>query len=343
MINEIGLPMMPLVSVCVPTYNAEKYIEETLRSIINQTYENIEIIIGDNASDDNTEIIVNRVIRSTDRRVMYYKNEENLGYSGNCNKLISAASGELIAIYHSDDIYELDIVERQVELLESNKSIAGCFTMFSMIDSHGNEKTNRSYKIAKSESSAFTQYNYNEFIYMLFNHFCNPFFCPSSMVRKRNYLDVGGFDEQVTITEDQDMWLRLLNKNDLAIINEKMVRYRIHSEQGSVIYSDTSRKDVSPMVSHLSSHLQKKFGEDEYSKMYQTKIDRLGAIDDLRLAFSSIKNNEGLSAFSGFITKSKRKYILKLSDYTFILYFVIQRFPSLVTFIMLRLMLKVMK
>lgn len=335
--------MLPLVSICIPTYNSVKYIEETLKSIISQTYENIEIIIGDNASTDNTEKVVNEIIGNSNRKIQYYKNKENLGYSGNCNKMISVAKGEYVAIYHSDDIYEPNIIERQVELLENNKTLAGCFTKFSMIDSYGNEKNSRNYKITKSVSSAITQYNYSDFIYMLLKHFCNPFFCPSSMIRKRNYLEIGGYDEQVTITEDQDMWLRLLNQNDLAIINEKMVRYRIHSEQGSAIYSDTSRKDISPMVSHLSRHLQKKFGKDEYSKIYKTKIDRLGAIDDLRLSFSSIKNNEGFSEFSSFISKSKRKYMLKLSDYTFILYFVIQRVPSFVSFIMLKLMLKVIK
>ncbi|MEI8672067.1 glycosyltransferase family 2 protein [Vibrio sp. SA48] len=134
--------MKPLVTICIPTYNAASYIKETLSSIRKQTYSNIEIIIGDNASNDNTEQIVRAYIDAHKLGISYYKNDENLGYSGNCNKLINMANGEFVAIYHSDDVYNPNIVKEQVELLVGNEDLAGCFTRFNKIASNGVEQKN---------------------------------------------------------------------------------------------------------------------------------------------------------------------------------------------------------
>jgi len=335
--------MLPLVSICIPTYNADKYIERTLNSIIKQTYGNIEIIVGDNASNDDTECLVNDFIKSGNSNISYYKNVDNLGYSGNCNKLISLAKGDFVAIYHSDDEYEQDIVKTQVELLLSDKLLAGCFTLFSMIDSNGLPLKKWPFKLYNKKLGGVTNYNYESYIDMILNHYCNPLFCPSSMVRKSAYIEVGGYSESITITEDQDMWVRLLNNYNLAVINEEKVKYRIHSEQGSTIYTDITRKKTSPMISHLSHHLINKHGEFDYLNKYKIKIDRLHAIDDIRLAFYSVKKEKNRMDFIDLIIKSKSKYLFKIKDSTYISYFVVQRFPSFLIFPFLKILNKVRK
>jgi len=334
----------PLVSICIPTYNAEKYIIETLISIAKQTYKNIEIIIGDNASSDNTEQLVKSFIKEHDLQILYYKNTENLGYSGNCNKLIGLANGEFIAIYHSDDIYVSTIVEEQVNILVDNTNISGCFTLHSVIDSNSVESKRWFDKLKHKKCVDVTFYDYNKYIDMIINHSQNPFFCPSSMVRKEAYNSVGGYNPEINFIEDQDMWFRLLENNQLAIINKKLVKYRIHEQQGSAIYSDITRETVSPMIEHIAKHLLTKFGIAEYDDKYKIKIDRLLAIDDIRFAFLLLQQNNKLVNFTEykkFIVNSKGKYVLGLSDRHFLRFSIFQWMPVWFTFFCLNIMNKV--
>jgi len=131
-----------LVSICIPTYNSEKYIERTLKSIINQTYQNIEIIVSDNASTDDTYNIVSRLSKQ-ENRLKLYRNDCNLGFCANINKAVQIASSNIIAIFHSDDIYHETIVEKELLILESNINIKGVFSK------HANYISNRNIKKIK--------------------------------------------------------------------------------------------------------------------------------------------------------------------------------------------------
>ena len=114
----------PLVSVCIPAYNAGQTIGKTLDSIINQNYPNFEIIVSDNHSTDNTAEIVNQYQKC---KVKYFLNPvrpDNLintsAVVSNFNYAISLAKGEFIAIYHADDIYLPTIIEQQVLFFQEN-------------------------------------------------------------------------------------------------------------------------------------------------------------------------------------------------------------------------------
>ena len=123
-----------LVTVCVPVYNGESFLKETLQSIVDQTYSNIEILVGDNASEDKTPEIVKGFV-SKDNRVKHLRIEKNICFSANCNRLINQASGEFIAIYHADDVYDKLMVEKQQSYLNSKKHLAGVFTSANIINS----------------------------------------------------------------------------------------------------------------------------------------------------------------------------------------------------------------
>ena len=107
----------PLVTIGIPTYNSERYIKPCLESILRQTYSNLEIIVSDNGSADDTEKMV---FSYKDPRIKFNKNPENLYCYGNYNVIIGLAKGELVAIYHSDDVYESSIVEKEVEFLQNH-------------------------------------------------------------------------------------------------------------------------------------------------------------------------------------------------------------------------------
>ncbi len=112
----------PLISVILPTYNGEKYITETLESVLNQTYKNLEIIITDDASTDGTVEIVKSY---NDKRIKLYINETNLGIGDNTNRALSLATGEFIMMQDHDDISSPSRAELQLKCLIDNPDAAG--------------------------------------------------------------------------------------------------------------------------------------------------------------------------------------------------------------------------
>jgi glycosyltransferase involved in cell wall biosynthesis len=274
-----------LVSVCIPTYNSANFIEETLRSIIAQSYENIEIIIGDNASIDNTYEII-RKFSEKDLRIKYYRNEFNLGYSSNCNKLISMANGEYIAIYHADDIYDLNIIKQQVELLDKNKELLGVFTSYDKINENGEVFKEISYPIISDEEVI--EINLDKFINVVLEKGGSCFCCPTSMIRKSIYLKLKGYDQNLKYIEDQDMWARILLNGPMAIINLKLIKYRIHTKQSSLIYINTDRDELSLPLKHINDFLL----NNKLYILYKAKLLRAQAFDYIHLAkLSAFRQN----------------------------------------------------
>lgn len=118
---------MPKVSVCIPTYNTANYIGQAIESVLMQTYNDYEIVVSDNASEDNTKEIVNSF---HDSRIRYFRNEENLGYSKNVRKLIyTLANGEYGVILCADDYWICkDLIKEAVKQLETNDNVGVVFS-----------------------------------------------------------------------------------------------------------------------------------------------------------------------------------------------------------------------
>lgn len=335
----------PLVTICLPYYNGEKFVTETLISIFSQTYKNTELVVGDNASSSNFDLKkeIERLVEEYcyQGNVRILSHSENLGYAGNCNSMIAIANGEYVAIYHSDDIYNDNIIEKQVDVLSRNHDVIGCFTDFSFMNSDGIERPTTFLDRLRSKKYASVSYNYPEYIESLVEHNHNPFFCPSSMVRRDVYLQVGGYDERLTYVEDQDMWSRLLlaKKNArLHIIKEKLVKYRLHPKQGSAIYSSHIRDEESPLIKHLSVHLQSTFSNDEFSAKYKNKLDRLKAIDALRQAFFMIvraKHND-FYRYAELIKRSREFDVLDVRIGHQFMYSLFQNLPVKMSFFLLK-------
>ena len=118
---------VPLVSVLICAYNAQKFIEATIRSIMAQTYRNIEILVLDNNSSDGTVAILEGLKRQ-EARLRLYGGKKNLGAYGGLNYLLERAAGTYIAIQDHDDLWHPDKIARQVDFLEKNHAYAGCGT-----------------------------------------------------------------------------------------------------------------------------------------------------------------------------------------------------------------------
>jgi glycosyltransferase involved in cell wall biosynthesis len=111
----------PLVSVCIPCYNGEPYISETVQSVIRQTFTNYELIIADDASTDNSVSVIEKF---ADPRIKLIRNEQNLGMGGNWNKVVSHSRGKYVKLLCGDDVLYSECLQRQVAVLE-NPSNAG--------------------------------------------------------------------------------------------------------------------------------------------------------------------------------------------------------------------------
>jgi glycosyltransferase involved in cell wall biosynthesis len=230
---------LPLVSICIPTFNNENYIKKCLDSIVNQTYSNIEVIINDNFSTDETWGIVQKY--SNLNNWTCCRNKENIGAFENFNKLISKAKGDYISIYHSDDIYDQKIVEKCAEVLNKNINIKLVGTMAKIIDISGiqiGQYNLPSMKHGMNNMILNFENVMETFLYCQKKNELETdqlFITPSIMVRSEIYDTLGLFnsDKKFGSSGDYEMWLRVSLNHNISIIDEKLMSYRVHPDQGS--------------------------------------------------------------------------------------------------------------
>lgn len=231
---------IPLVCICIPTYNAAATIRETLASIVNQSYSNLDIQIVDNASTDETLKIV---AEFDDPRIRILRNEINIGAEGNFNRCIQLATGKYTAIFHADDIYEPGMVQRQVEFLELNPEAGAVFTEASLIDESG--KVFGAVKLPKELSSSDHLYVFLQ-LFKTTLHQCNYFICPSAMVKTNIYQDEIKCwrGELFKSSSDLDVWLRILLQHPVGMLPNPLMRYRVSKFQFSAhIRAQVDRTD----------------------------------------------------------------------------------------------------
>ncbi len=207
----------PLVSIILPCYNAEKYIEEALNSIITQSYTNLEIIVINDCSSDNTRELLSTFEK--DPRVIIIDNEVNLKLPNTLNKAIKVAKGEYIARMDADDIALPDRIEKQVAFLLDNPSIDIVGTNTQYIDSNGNDLPIDTRKPLE-HSKIVGKLPWKSTL----NH-------PTIVAKKSFFSDLGGF-KNISYGEDYELWIRgWLAGKKFANLPEKLLRYRMHDKQ----------------------------------------------------------------------------------------------------------------
>ena len=210
----------PRVSVVVPVWNGERYLRESLDSILRQTFTSLEVIVVDDASTDGTE----QIVRSFGDGVRYHRQSVKRGIYGNANDGIGLARGELIAIYHADDIYDPTIVEREVAFLDRYRECGAVFTSMIMMDPSGAE-TGR-LEIPK-EVRGNRPLSYGVVLNALLRYKNRFLMCPSSMVRASVYREIGGYrDTEFLNTSDLEMWLRISRTYAIGVLEQPLFRYR---------------------------------------------------------------------------------------------------------------------
>ncbi len=235
---------LPLVSVSVITYNSSKYVLETLESIKAQTYQNIELIISDDCSKDNTvEICQQWVEQNKERfvRAVLITSLTNTGVSANCNRSKNACKGEWIKGIAGDDLLMPDCVENYVNYINEHPDTV---LVFGRVEAFGaSEEINEHYTNNVFDYSFFDLDIKNQLDYLIFKGNCVPASTCFSNPKKMEELGITN-DERIPLLEDWPKWINVLNKGiKLHFMDKTIVKYRIH--EGSL---STSRRASSRMV-----------------------------------------------------------------------------------------------
>jgi glycosyltransferase involved in cell wall biosynthesis len=222
----------PVVSICMPAFNVERTVGEALASVLAQTYRRIEVVFVDDGSTDATAEVVRSI---EDPRVRYYQNSQNLGGFQTMNRAVSLARGEFIAIYHSDDVYFPRIVEKEVAHLQKHPQVGAVFCLDEFMDVQGQVFGGMTLpdRFAQRE-----WLGYEEVFPFMLRHKNVLFCCPTFMTRRCVLEAVGPFDaERYDIVADVDMWIRIVRRYPVAILNERLMRYRVGKGQWSKRYN----------------------------------------------------------------------------------------------------------
>tara|TARA_R110000822_G_scaffold310479_1_gene443403 strand:+ start:19343 stop:20158 length:816 start_codon:yes stop_codon:yes gene_type:complete len=211
----------PLISVIIPLYNAENYILETLESVKSQTYQNIELIIVDNASTDNSLLLVREFINSLSHiNVKVIECEVNSGGPAKPRNLgIDLAEGEYLAFLDSDDVWHKEKLERQMLLMLDN-GLNFTSTSSFLIDENSFSITNNKRVV----TGKIKKYGIKSLL------FSNTIIT-SSVIVKTKFMDKLRFDESINMvtTEDYFLWLRLMNLSECQFTQllDTLVDYRV--------------------------------------------------------------------------------------------------------------------
>jgi glycosyltransferase involved in cell wall biosynthesis len=205
-----------LISIITATYNMAEYIGETLDSILAQDYPDIESIVIDDGSTDNTLEVLKPYLQ--DPRVRLIQ-QANAGQTVAKNRGISEAQGEFVAFCDADDTWRQDKLSKQIPAFEDNE-VAVAFSDINFMDGEGQVFDSKHMKRVGGQITA----------PLLIDNFI-PF--PTSIVRAAVLDEVGGFDKNLTMSIDYDLWLRISVDYRFAYIEEPLANYRIWEGQMS--------------------------------------------------------------------------------------------------------------
>jgi glycosyltransferase involved in cell wall biosynthesis len=246
-----------------------------LESILAQTYPNLVIHVSDNASTDETLEIIESMV---DLRVNIHRHDVNVGGEGNFNRCIQFAEGEYTAIFHADDIYESDMVGKQVAFLKAHPEAGAVFTEANLIDETGNRIGE--IRIPKDIASLNGLYDFTTIFKAVLRH-SNFFICPSVMVRTQVYHhEIKCWrGELFKSSADLDLWLRILQCHFVGYLPERLMRYRISNSQWSArVRLGAERADFFLVIDYyLSQDSVRKLlnAEDLNNYMWLDRRDRV--------------------------------------------------------------------
>jgi glycosyltransferase involved in cell wall biosynthesis len=274
----------PLISIILPVYNGEKYLNESIDSVLSQSYQNWELLIINDGSTDNTEELV---LSFTDKRIRYLLNETNSGIIFSMNKGLDEAKGKFIARLDADDIALPHRLEKQVKFLTENEDyvLVGCY--YHMIDSEGKYLGKVTYPANNLDAQTSL---------LLQNCFCH-----SAIMMRAGLAKELKYDPEFQVCEDYDLWYRISQRGKIINIPSFDALYRLHGGNISVNKKEIMFANVNKINKKLLDGLSIDYSEKElelhsnalcYNAGYFGNGSNLQLLENwMRKLYSHIKKN----------------------------------------------------
>ena len=247
----------PVISVLVPAYNHEKYVEKTLNSVLEDNYPNKELIIINDGSTDNTHFIIENWINENQKKLhISYKSRNNKGVTKTLNDLVDLSNGEYLLFIHSDDYLLSGGIMKRFEYLQNHPEKIAVFADCIVIDKSGNKIHDSGLSdLYFAEKSKYS--NPQGLKKEIITNWSVP--GGTIMVKKEAYKQFR-YNEEFLI-EDLDFYLYFASKNLIGFLDEKVSAYRVHGENTCMSNNNWVRvqKDIINSYKHNLKHYNFKF------------------------------------------------------------------------------------
>lgn len=269
-----------LISIVLPIYNGEKYMRESIESVIMQSYKNWELIIVNDCSTDNTAEIANEYVQK-DSRIKYYKNEKNMRLPKTLNRGFSLAKGDYLTWTSDDNLFKENALEKMILALKRDNADF-VYASYETIDENG-----KYIDYVKANKSGKYEIIGNNVVGACF------------MYTRKVYEIVGDYDYNYTLVEDYDYWLRIFPIFETTYISEVLYSYRFHS--GALTSTERADKINSVCEKVILKH------KDDFGKL--NNLQKYYLYNGLHRCRQFMTENKN---------KYKNKYILYKCYYIFL-------------------------
>jgi glycosyltransferase involved in cell wall biosynthesis len=221
------------LSVCLPTYNPGEYLAPAVRSVLDQDFQALELLVLD---DSSTTPVARLLGDFKDARLTVLRNEHNLGIPGNWNRCVQLARGKYIAIFHQDDLMLPGNLSQKVVLLDQNPTVGFVYSDVQCIDQAG--QVTGGHHIPQPEQDLIMP---GCKLFEMVALTGNPVACPSVIARSQCYQHLGLFSTLLPFATDLEMWLRIAAHYDVGFVAQPLIAQRKHAQQETARFSESGR------------------------------------------------------------------------------------------------------
>ncbi|HEY9850632.1 MAG TPA: glycosyltransferase [Leptolyngbyaceae cyanobacterium] len=280
---------MAVISVIIPAYNSEQTIRETIESVLQQTFSDFELIAIDDGSTDKTLEIASS-FKDTRIKVFSYP---NAGGAVSRNRGFSHSSGEFIAFLDADDLWTPDKLELQLKALQDNPEAAVAYSWLDAIDEAGKFLREGNHRTENGDIFA------KLFLIPFVESGSNP------LIRRQAFIDVGGFDESLTASQDYDLYLRLAARYNFVAVPSAQVLYRISANSMSAnvrrqeatslfVRERAFKESPQPLPSELKQYSIANFYKDIMFRLLNMNPQRKRGLEAARFLWYAVKYDPAL-------------------------------------------------